>query len=316
MHYAAYGRALDSAIALPELEAVPAAPPHWRVCLAAGPAPALPPGARTTGAEALYDGVRAALARVEGGWRITVDDTGTFDWDAARRTVTCRRFAHGTDDFLRAHLLGRVLATTLHDDGDVLLHASAVVTAAGAVAFVAPKGWGKSTLALALANAGAPLLTDDTLPVSPGTPPVAWPGLHSLRLHDDAVAALGAAATDVARDDGKRLARPAARVPLAREPVPLAALHLLLPAAAIDGGAVAARVPLAPTQALAGVLGNARSGEMLGADGQPELLRRVAALARAVPVAGLVVARDLARMPEVAALVLGWHGGPPAGVAP
>jgi hypothetical protein len=48
----------------------------------------------------------------------------------------------------------------------LVLHASAVVTPLGAVAFAGPSGMGKSVLAVALARRGAPLLSDEVLPVA------------------------------------------------------------------------------------------------------------------------------------------------------
>lgn len=62
-------------------------------------------------------------------------------------------------------LLGEVSIFVLQTLGFPSLHASAVVTPRGAVAFVGQPGQGKSTMAAAFLQRGATLLTDDNLPL-------------------------------------------------------------------------------------------------------------------------------------------------------
>jgi hypothetical protein len=62
-------------------------------------------------------------------------------------------------------LLGEVLAVWLELHEIPAIHASAVVTEGGAIAFLSTNKGGKSTLAAFLAQQGYPLLTDDILPV-------------------------------------------------------------------------------------------------------------------------------------------------------
>ncbi len=291
---------------LPELGAGGVGEATWTIRRRTEAPPAIP-AASTVGAERIYDDVRASLSRHPAGWRITVDDTGTFDWDAAARSITCWRRPDGTEDFLRAHLLGRVLGTVLHDDGYLVLHGSAVLTPSGVIGLLGPKGYGKSSLALALARAGAPLLTDDTLATGVTDHPYALPGIPTTRLLPDSAAALGVELGSDERADGKRVGSLDGHMPLATEPAPLAAIYLLLPASTIDGDRAAATAPLPATSALAALTANSKVGEMLGAEAGGELLRRAAALLARVPVKGLVVTRELARLPEAAATVLSWH---------
>ncbi|MBI3799732.1 MAG: hypothetical protein HY268_22515 [Deltaproteobacteria bacterium] len=64
-----------------------------------------------------------------------------------------------------------------------MLHASAVMTSAGAVAFVALSQGGKSALAAALMVAGHSLLSDDMLPVAAdGGRFLAYPGYPQMRM--------------------------------------------------------------------------------------------------------------------------------------
>lgn len=320
--YSAFGQGLRSEISLPELGAGGAGEATWTIRRQTEAPPAIP-AASTVGAERIYDDVYASLSRHPAGWRITVDDTGTFDWDAAARSITCWRRPDGTEDFLRAHLLGRVLGTVLHDDGYLVLHGSAVLTPAGVIGLLGPKGYGKSSLALALARAGAPLLTDDTLVIDVARPnartserPLALPGVTSTRLLPDSAAALGVQVGQDERADGKRAGSLGGDIPLATQSAPLAAIYLLLPASSIEDDHVAATARLPATSALAALTANSKVGEMLGPQAGGELLRRAATLLRRVPVRGLVITRDLARLPEAAATVLSWHQELPAPPAP
>ena len=78
--------------------------------------------------------------------------------------------------------------------GFLVLHAAAVDTPAGAVAFAGVSGAGKSVLAAALAQRGAPLLADEVLPIElcdGGRPPLAHPSDTRLLLWRRAAERLG-----------------------------------------------------------------------------------------------------------------------------
>src|SRR5262249_34143533 len=66
---------------------------------------------------------------------------------------------------LRHLLLDQVVPMLLGNVDHLVIHASAVAGAAGAVAFIGPSGSGKSTLAAALARDGRHIVTDDCLVV-------------------------------------------------------------------------------------------------------------------------------------------------------
>lgn len=309
--FRAFGRVLRADFPLPELDPAPPGPAHWHVVRAASPAA---PSGDPCGSEPLYDDVSASLHRREDRWWITVDDTGTYEWDPGTRTISCWQAPYGSDDFLRAHLLGRVLATAMHDDGCLVLHAGAVAIGGRAVAFVGPKGAGKSTLTLALALDGAAMVADDTLPVEfgpDGGAAIVRPGIAALRLEPDQLERLGAQPISPPRDDGKLVALPPASVARARDPLPLDAVYLLTPVARIDGGLAAARAPLPAPLAVAALVGQAKVAAMLGPAEGPELLARATQLQRVARVERLLVLRDAARLAEVVEAVSRWHA--PAG---
>lgn len=115
-------------------------------------------------------------------WRLLFHDAmeAELDHDATRAVVRVEDDQHDL-----AHVLvgGPVLAVALALRGRPPLHASAVATHAGAVAFAGPSGAGKTTLAAMACAAGAHLLSDDTLALElDGDVITAAPGSTQLRL--------------------------------------------------------------------------------------------------------------------------------------
>jgi hypothetical protein len=304
-HYAVYGDVLASVLPFPELDEIPVAPPRWTVNVVSE----LPTMVDATelGAEPLYADVFARLFTHAGGHRIVVDDTGAFDISPDRCVVTCAPRDGAWPDFVRAHLTGRVFATMLYLDELLPLHSSAVETRDGVVAFLAPKGYGKSTLALALTKAGAHLVSDDTLPVEPAEGR-AWPGVHGLRVRDDSLAAVGVARPGLVTREGKLVVTALGTERAFARPAPLAAIYLLAPVEP-DGVGVE-REPVPNLVAAIGIVAHVKIGRMLGPTAAAPMLDRAAAIAGRVQVFRLYAPRDLAQLPDVAATILGWHGVP------
>jgi hypothetical protein len=306
--YAVYGACLESEVEFPELPPADGAAAKWRFSVS----PALPPAADAVelGAELIYGHVYARLFAHREGHRIVVDDTGTFDLARDLREVRWQERRESWPDFVRAHCTGRVLATSMFLDGWLPLHGSAVETADGVVAFLAPKGFGKSSLALALTNAGARLVTDDTLPVEPGPAgSIAWPGVHSLRLGEDAISALGAGAPRLETHDRKLVVGPFDAGAIMHAPAPLRAIYLLDPVRS-NAFAAATRTRLPQTLGAVGVVAHVKVGRMLGPSAAPALLERAARIVEHVAVFSLQATRDLGQLPAVAQEVLSWHRGP------
>ncbi len=304
--YTVYGECLASSMPLPELAPSRSATARWTFDTTARMAPMV--GAVELGAERIYGDVSARLFTHEAGQRIIVDDTGSFDLSGDRTRVVWEVRETAWPDFVRAHLVGRVLATALYLDGLLPLHASAVETRDGVVAFLAPKGFGKSTLALALTAAGARLATDDTLPVEPAAAPLAWPGVHSMRVRQDAIEAAGLPMPTQETREGKRLVADLAPAQRMTRRAPLAALYLLDP---VEGDAPEVmRVALPTMLAALGTVAHVKIGRMLGPLAAAPMLERAAAIARVVPTYRLHAPRDLARLAATAATILAWHGTP------
>ncbi len=136
--------------------------------------------------------VEARLGLVDG-YTVARDRDGTV---RARFPGTCElRFAGGSsaialtvdpeadEEIVGLIVAGAGLAAWCGTQGSPLLHASAVEHEGRALAVIGPSGTGKSTVAMLLCGAGARLVTDDTLRVSPeGEGFVAHAGGTQIRL--------------------------------------------------------------------------------------------------------------------------------------
>lgn len=305
--YEVFGEGLTSAIAFPELREVTHGGARWHFDLVERLSPM--DVSVESGDDLIYGDVHARLYAHAAGHRITVDDTGAYDLSADLRTIRFTSRPGAWPDFVRAHFLGRVLSTALWFEGCLPLHASAVATADGALAFLAPKGFGKSSIALALVEQGARLVTDDTLAIEIGAAPRARPGVHSVRVHDDAMHAVGARSATRETREGKLLVTDLPPERLQRTPTPLRAIYLLAPMP--PETAHPERVLLPPTVAAVSVVAHVKIGRMLGAGAAGAMLQRAASVSHQVPVYRLQVARALERLPDTAAALLSWHGGAP-----
>ena len=107
--------------------------------------------------------------------------------------VLVERMPEATDDDVRVFLLGSVFGALLHQRGLLPMHASAIETRVGAVAFAGPVGLGKSTLAAAFHQRGYRILADDVCAVSLSAhaAPLVTPAYPQLNLWADALDKLG-----------------------------------------------------------------------------------------------------------------------------
>lgn len=87
---------------------------------------------------------------------------GTFLIEDGRKIRVFPTPHAGADD-IRPYLLGSAIGAAMHQRGMVALHASSVRTERGVVAFAAPCGFGKSTIAAGMWRRGFSMLSDDIL---------------------------------------------------------------------------------------------------------------------------------------------------------
>ncbi len=302
--YSVYGNRLDTDVSFPELALADRGPARWRFRID----PELPPmhDAIERGSELIYGNVHARLFAHRRGLRVIIDDTGDFDI-APNGVIVAATKPEAWDDFVRNHLLGRVLAVAMFEAGWLPLHASAIETPEGVVAFLGPNSVGKSSLAVALTTLGATPVADDSLPIESGPPPRAWPGLPAVRVRDDVRAALHLPQDGIATHEGKTALLPPPEHRPPRAPKPLAGIYLVAPNEDLGREAVVLRTPFPPVLAAPAILAHVRAAAMLGPTAVPTILQRISPIVGVVPVHQLSITRDLARLTDAARQILSWY---------
>ncbi|MBA3257950.1 MAG: hypothetical protein H0T68_00615 [Gemmatimonadales bacterium] len=309
--YAAFGGCLDSDISFPELIELPASLPTWTLRTSSA-APDASPGEHL-GQDQVDGEVLVRLYRNGGGYRLRFDDTGIFEVSADGSRIRWFPAGREPDEATRIDVLGRVLALAMHAGGMFCLHGSAVTMGDGAVAFLAPKLHGKSTLALALALAGGRLMGDDTIALDLAGGPSVRPGVHGVRLWADSAARL-TGDTGGRSAGGKGVFEVLTEDQLMRSPAPLRAIYLLAPVPS-DAGPPARRKRLEPVPAALSLVSHAKLGSLLGKGETGVLVRWAAAVVRTTPVYVFELMRDFDRLPEIVRQLQAWHAGAHAAVA-
>jgi hypothetical protein len=181
LHYIAFGLAIESALAIPEL-AVGAGPPA-DVCIHLGAAPESLKQPRAEGV--LYQAAPDEfLLRVPGIARY---------WVHAGREIVIDREPGDADSEFRVFLLNSVFGALLHQRGILPLHGSAIAGPRGAALFLGQSGCGKSTLAAEFRRRGYRVLADEVCAISldGNGAPLIWPSYPRLQLWADAAERVG-----------------------------------------------------------------------------------------------------------------------------
>ncbi len=248
----------------------------------------------------------ATFGRVARGYLVRFPRLAEFFVSADATEVRCAPERGVAAPEWRHLFLHQVLPLVIGEHGHLVLHASAVVTPAGAVAFLGGAGQGKSTLAASFWAAGHRLIADDCLRIDErGGRLVAVPSYPGVRLWPAALRRLrlgwdGARASAPA--SGKVLvSAPPGRGALARAPVPLARVYVLgrpLPA----GARPVARIdPLTPRETMAALVAHLYRLD-LGTERREALARdfdRLASVAARLSARRLRLRRGLGALPAV-----------------
>jgi hypothetical protein len=212
---------------------------------------------------------------------------------------------------IRHLLLDQVMPLVLSLRGGLIMHASAVATHEGAIAFVGDTGRGKSTLATSLTQRGHRLITDDCLVVREQAGQFmalpTYPGLRVFASTAEALVGPGPALPGVAHyTHKKRLGPDNIRLPFEFDAVPLRRVFFLDPPghpSATNGKAVA----FTPMPAHTAMLELIRTSVRLDYEDRArhraefEICKR---LVRSTPLFRLAFVRNLARLPEVCEAIL------------
>jgi hypothetical protein len=115
--------------------------------------------------------------------------SGVADFYCFRDRIVCHLLSPAAIHLIEIIFLGEVLSFWLERHGIPALHASAVLTGRGAVAFLSSNHGGKSALAATLMQSGHPLVSDDILPVEEQDGIFACrPGYPTMRMWPDEAA--------------------------------------------------------------------------------------------------------------------------------
>jgi len=289
--FGAFGLAIRSELALPELPGLPVdGAPDVDIRFGdAGPPDA---GLRwiggvfqAAGDNCLYNVADVARFRIRRGRELIVEPAQA----AEAATV-------------RLYLLGGALGAVLHQRGLAPLHASTVRMRDIAVSLAGASGSGKSSLAAALLGRGHRLLGDDLCAVAAGAHgrPTTWPGVQRLKLRPDAAARTAESGLEAAPDIAlkRHLIVPAEE---RRDSLALGAVYVIQRATAPCDPQIQ---PLRDSAAMSAIISNIyRPNLGRAVDGGGAQLRMAARLADSARICRLRFFPDPARIGDVAAAV-------------
>ena len=236
--YTMYGRWVRSDFRLPMPQTTPAveAAPDWSFRRAPltrkPPEPDGPVVEEVRCHAACHAGeVVATVRRGPGGAWFSHVRIGTIHVHPDARLAEVYATGDCDERILGLMLAGPISVFILHQLGQPTLHASAVVTDRGAVAFFGRKGRGKSTMVSYFLRRGAVLLTDDVLSVRVDDDATwATPSLPIMKLWRDTVERaleLSDELPDLAAGIDKKLLRLSGRYQFAQQPARLSGLYVL-----------------------------------------------------------------------------------------
>ncbi len=247
------------------------------------------------------------LYRTPDGFLLEYDDTGVFDIRDSGTKISWYPGPEADLDACRADILGRVLPVAMHSAGVLSLHGSATHLSSGAIAMLAPKFHGKSTLAGALVAAGGKLLSDDAVPVEFEPSVMVRPGVHGLRLWEDSARRVDGNRTTETGAGGKMVLSDFPEAQLMLEPTPLSAIYLLSPYLPDGERTGISREKLSPVLAALALVRHNKLGSLLGQSEAANTLDRAASLTKSVPVYSLFFPRDFELLDDVVEQLKDWH---------
>lgn len=230
----------------------------------------------------------------------------TFVIAGAERRITCHPAAAASIETVRQLFVGHVLPLVFAEAGALALHASAVRTPDGVLAFVGPTRRGKSTIAAALAARGCPLVADDCAIVEVEAGECRVRPMHvGLRLWPDSLRVFPRSRPGLpvhGRSGTKsRVTAGALGLAIHHSPAPLHRVYLL------DAAHRGAAVTVTPVSGPEAVLALLVASFQVGMD-RPGQLRRsfesLSTLAARVPVRRLRRPRGLRHLPQLVQTVL------------
>lgn len=126
-----------------------------------------------------------------GNYLLRFHNLADFNFATESSEITCNPVPQTKKETIIHLLLDQVMPHILSHRGHLVLHASAVATDQGGIAFIGSSGQGKSTLAASFYQQGFPLITDDGLVIEEANGQLmAVPSYPGLRLWEDSIKAI------------------------------------------------------------------------------------------------------------------------------
>jgi hypothetical protein len=243
------------------------------------------------------------LGRIANGYLLRFLSCGDFFVSADTLTIQCRPLPGTPEVTVRHLLLDQVIPLVLSRRERIVLHASAVLTSHGVIAFAGKSGQGKSTLAASLAREGHALVSDDCLVLRaehggwtaiPSYPGVRlWPTTIGEILREDT------RSFDVAHYTVKRRLGETDVLPHATGPAPLRRLFFL----ADDAGEVYLE-KLSPGRAIMSLVAFAHNLDIQDAAFLRKQFDTVVRLTEDVPAYAIHYPREFGALPAVQEAIL------------
>jgi hypothetical protein len=199
-HYRYFDRVVDSDLALPDLSLADLSEPAVISGLAKEMLTVRATGALPAAADVTWydnpsepiDTAGIAYGRLGQHYFMRFSDIADFTIDGQGQTIVCHPGSNCPPPTLHHLLLDQVLPRLLGQQGHVVLHASMVEPVSGALGFIGPSGWGKSTLAASFASENQGVSGDDALllGLDKGGRPWCAPAYCGARLWADSIDAL------------------------------------------------------------------------------------------------------------------------------
>ena len=304
--YFAFGGCFRSEVEFPDLSPFPGyGEPDWTVEISTSG-----PGERgeLQGVREFEGGWALRLYRLREGLRLEYGATGSYEISEGGRRIVWYPGPDRREEVVRAVILGPLIALALHEAGTLCLHGSAVSLEGRGIGFLAPKGYGKSTLAAVLAAAGGQLMSDDLVAVTPSSVPELLPSVHSIRMWSDVEEIISDAFPGASVRDGYK--KTMTNLPphrLGWNRVPLDTIYLITAGSETDDE-VPRRTRVEPVEAALALARNTKlTNDLVGYLEAGKMLQWIARLVPRIPVYRLELPRDLQRLPRVTEEILSWH---------
>ena len=173
----------------------------------------------------------AHFARTGDGYLLRFPSCGDFLLSADAAQIQCRPLPGIPEVTVRHLLLDQVIPVVLSRRESVVLHASAVLTPHGVVAFAGKSGQGKSTLAASFAKKGCALVSDDCLVLRAEhgnwTAFPSYPGVRLWPATAEELVLQGTRTAEVAHYSIKCRVSESALLPFVKSPAPIKRLFFL-----------------------------------------------------------------------------------------